>query len=239
MTLRERETPDDVLMLKALAKLGGVDNYVAISSGELAKQLGMSQQTASRRILDLLHKGLIVRRMGMRRQLLRLSPSGVEILRREAADYKLIFERSTAGFAFRGTLVAGLGEGQYYMSRRGYRDAFQRLLGFEPHPGTLNLRLSGADLDRLQELRAREGLAVPEFTDENRTFGAVKCFSASIQGVPCAVVLPARSHHEGILEVVSPYKLRDKLNLKDGDEVLLAVEPTATRAPSRPALAAP
>ena len=41
----------------------------------------------------------------------------------------------------RGRVVGGLGQGQYYISRKGYRHQFIQKLGFVPFPGTLNIKL--------------------------------------------------------------------------------------------------
>jgi len=40
-----------------------------------------------------------------------------------------------------GRVVGGLGQGQYYISRKGYRNQFFQKLGFVPFPGTLNIKL--------------------------------------------------------------------------------------------------
>ena len=34
-----------------------------------------------------------------------------------------------------------MGEGSYYMSLKGYKKQFKEKLGYEPFPGTLNLKL--------------------------------------------------------------------------------------------------
>ena len=99
----------------------------------------------------------------------------------------------------------------------------RELLGFEPYPGTLNVALEGPEAAKLAELRAREGLLVAGFEDEGRTFGAVKCFPAQLLGVDAAAILPLRGHHEGVLEVIAPVNLRDKLGLQDGSEVAIEV----------------
>ena len=42
---------------------------------------------------------------------------------------------------FRRKIVSGMGEGAYYMSLKGYRNQFIEKLGYEPYPGTLNVKL--------------------------------------------------------------------------------------------------
>jgi riboflavin kinase len=61
---------------------------------------------------------------------------------------------------------------------------------------------------------------VDGFTDEGRTFGAVKCYIVSVEGISGAILSPLRTHHpRNIIEIISPVYLREKLNLADGNEV--------------------
>lgn len=216
--------PEAVAALKALAEMGAGRDAVATSSGALAKRMGVSQQTASRKILELVKAGLVQRRMAARAQVLRLTPQGLDALRREYEALRAALEGQGAPTVrLTGKVATGLGEGGWYISRRGYQRAMQRLLGFEPYYGTLNVALEGAEADKLADLRAREGLLVEEFQDEGRTFGAVKLFRAALRGVDAAAVFPLRGHHANVLEVVAPVHLREKLGLKDGDEVTIEV----------------
>jgi riboflavin kinase len=215
--------PEDKELLKQLAKIGGLRDYVYTSSGELAERLGVSQQTASRKILELLEAGLIARRMGTRKQLIRLSPTGVEILRKEHADYRALFQGGDA-ILVRGKVVTGLGEGRYYISREGYRKAFSSLLGFDPYPGTLNIDVDPIDREKVAELKDLDGLLIPPFESEGRTFGAVKCFRAQLQGVEAAAIFPLRSHHVNVIELISPHALRETLSLADGAEVQVRMD---------------
>ena len=225
--------PEDKELLKQLAKIGGLHDYVFISSSELAERIGVSQQTASRKILELLDAGLILRRMGTRKQHIRVSPTGVEVLRREHADYKQLFsggERVT----IRGKVVTGLGEGRYYISREGYRKAFSRLLGFDPFPGTLNIEVDPVDREKVAELKDMDGLMVAEFQSEGRTFGAVKCFRAQLRvearqaEVDAAAIFPLRSHHTHVIELIAPLGLREKLSLADGADVQVTLDVSAS-----------
>lgn len=216
-------SPEDKELLKQLAKIGGLHDYVYTSSGELAEKIGVSQQTASRKILELLDAGLIVRRMGTRKQLIRLSPTGVDVLRKEYADYRTLFQAGEV-LQIRGRIVTGLGEGRYYISREGYRKAFGRLLGFDPYPGTLNVEVEPLDREKVTELKELEGLLIPEFESEGRTFGAVKCFRADLLGVEAAAIFPLRSHHANVLELISPHCLREKLSLVDGMDVQVRLD---------------
>jgi riboflavin kinase len=205
-----------------LALKGNIYDYNPLSSRELGKLLGLSQQSASKKILELLEFELITRKMGARKQLVKITSKGLEILRKEYSQYQKIFD-SLEHLTLRGTLVSGLGEGQYYISQDYYMEQFQKKLWFKPYPGTLNLKIEGNELSKLQILKDSEGIMVEGFESEGRTFGLVKCFLTDIQNVECAVILPLRTHYSDVLEIISRHYLRDVLKLNDGDIVEIVV----------------
>lgn len=208
--------------LKHIALIGGVKEYAALSSKALGTHLGVSQQSASQRILELLEAGLIQRDLAARKQRVRLSPKGLEALRKEYADYYRIFDVQDQ-LTVRGSVTSGLGEGAFYMRQKGYKEQFRNKLGYEPYEGTLNLRVQGGELAKLQILWDEAGIPIEGFTAADRTFGGAKVFPASIDGVECAAILPLRTHHTDNLELISRVHLRSKLDLSDGDTVAVDV----------------
>src|SRR5271157_4064760 len=115
----------------------------------------------------------------------------------------------------KGKIVTGLGEGQYYISREGYRKQFNLKLGFDPSPGTLNLKLA----EPFPQAEA-DSIKVEGFVDENGTFGGCKCYRVMIGDIKGAIVRPERSSYPpNLIEVIAPVHLRKALNLKDGDEL--------------------
>ena len=219
---RRTVKPYHVETLKAIALLGGMKEYVNLSSGELGKLIGVSQQSASQRILELIRDGLVARDLATRRQRIRLTPRGGEVLRKEYADYQRVFELKET-LTISGTLASGLGEGAFYMRQKGYRDQFRKKLWFEPYEGTLNLKMAGSDLAKMQILQDSPGIEITGFEAGGRTFGGAKCFLATAGHVDCAVIMPIRTHHTDVLEVISKHYLRNALGIKDGDVVELAV----------------
>ncbi len=219
---RRAVKPYHVETLKAIALLGGMKEYVNLSSGELGKLIGVSQQSASQRILELIRDGLVARDLATRRQRIRLTPRGGEVLRKEYADYQRVFELKET-LTISGTLASGLGEGAFYMRQKGYRDQFRKKLWFEPYEGTLNLKMAGSDLAKMQILQDSPGIEIAGFEAGGRTFGGAKCFLATAGHVDCAVIMPIRTHHTDVLEVISKHYLRNALGIKDGDVVELAV----------------
>jgi riboflavin kinase len=208
--------------LKELALLGAIRNKIELSSHELAKQLETSQQTASRYLLELDTQQMITRELGVKKQLIQITSTGADLLENEYLSYKQIFDLSSK-VVFKGKLISGMGEGKYYTGQKGYADQFEKQLGFVAYPGTFNVEIEYIERNKLRLLRNCGGILINEFQAENRTFGSVVCFKATINGYEGAIVLPKRSHYAIVLECISPYFLREKLKLHDGDEVEVVV----------------
>ncbi len=204
--------------LKEIALLGAIKNKIEISSLDLGKQLDISQQTASRYLLDLDKKSFISRELGIKKQLIQITDSGENYLQKEFLEYQQIFEL-TDRVIFKGKIVSGLGEGRYYTEQEGYVKQFKEKLKFIPYPGTLNVEIEHVEKNKLKFLRKNPGIDVGEFETNDRSFGGVHCFKAEINGVKGAIVLPARGHYSNVLEFISPEFLRKKLSLKDDDTV--------------------
>jgi riboflavin kinase len=209
-------------VLKHLGLEGGINEYIPISSRELAQELKISQQSASKKILELLDDELIVRRLGARRQFIKLTDKGMNLLRREYSEYQRLFELADY-ITIRGVVSSGLGEGKYYITQKGYMDQFVEKLWFKPYEGTFNLKVSGSELSKMQLLKTLDGIPIKGFKNSGRTFGNGKCFLCEIQGVECAIMQPNRSHYEDVIEIISKYFLRDKLKVNDGDVIEIRV----------------
>ena len=208
--------------LKELALLGAIKNRIEISSLELAKQLETSQQTASRYLVELDKKGMITRELGIKKQLILITNIGEKALQEENLQYQQIFEL-TDKVIFKGKVTSGLGEGRYYTEQSKYIEQFKEKLGFTPYPGTLNVEIEYIEKNKLRLLKNHRAIDIEEFKTKNRTFGGVRCFKAKIDGTDGAIVLPVRSHYSNILEFISKDFLRDKLGLKDGDDIKIVI----------------
>jgi len=212
-----------ITTLKALAIKGASDQMITVSTTELGVELGVSQQTASNRILTLLEKGLIKRRLGTRDQSIMITREGMALLRREHADYKTIFG-GEKHVTVTGNVSTGLGEGQYYLMRAEYKRQLKQKLGYEPYEGTLNLTVNESEMVKLEMLPESKKIEIEGFKAEGRTFGNATCIPVTIGNVECTIVLPHRSHHSKVLEIISAEFLRDKFGLKDGDELEVNIE---------------
>jgi riboflavin kinase len=209
----------EIETLKRLALLGAIEKQVSLSSSTLASAIEASAQTAARRLSSLEELGYIDRTITSGGQKVRITDKGILRLRAEYMDYQKIFE----GLQFnriRGKVITGLGEGQYYISVEGYRSQFNRKLGFDPYPGTLNLKLGEPFAKSIASSIKIEG-----FRDANRTFGECQCYPVKINGIRGAIVRPERSSYPtNLVEVIAPVNLRKTLALSDGDEVEMILE---------------
>ncbi len=118
-----------------------------------------------------------------------------------------------------GKVTTGLGKAAFFLSQEFYTNEFKKNCGFIPFPGTLNVIVAESYLDEINEIKDNcENIIKP---DEG--FGAVKYIDAILNDkVEGAIVFPAKTtHEENYLEFIAENKLRDELNLKDGDIVSL------------------
>ena len=209
--------------LLALARMGGASNRVHTSTPRLAMLLGISQQTASRRIRALEKKGWIRRALDSRGQIIRIKPKGIAQLKDVYSMLEIaLTERSSV--TIRGRVTTGLGEGAYYIQLEGYRRQFRDKLGYEPFPGTLNIQLvSEADVHELQLLKATIGIEIHGFVTGDRTFGSAACYPSRINDQEdAAILLIQRTHHKAnVVEIIAAVNLREKLKLEDGEIITL------------------
>lgn len=216
-----KKTTIEILVL--LAKGGAHLDDLKLSLSWLASQLNVSRQTAARRLLELEDQGLIKRAVGPRGQSVRITPAGLAALRLMHRELEAIFGLKPRSFKLAGRIISGVGEGSYYMSQRGYREQFERELGFDPYPGTLDIKLDKTSLELRAVLMQLPGRQVEGFKTSERTFGPVKFFPAKLKDKKAALILPLRGHYADVVELIAPKKLRESLKLEDGDAVQVEV----------------
>jgi riboflavin kinase len=213
--------------LLELAEIGAHKRTAKISTEYLAEKMGISQQTASRYMIELERQGWIKRTITPEGSLIRISDKGTSELKKLYSNLRLLIETAyPPSLTLEGTVFTGLGEGAYYISKEHYEKQFVEKLGFTPYPGTLNLKLTTEyDLKTRTELDAYPAIEIQGFKNEDRTFGVVKCDPATIDNkVKGALISALRSHYDNtVLEIIAPVCIRKHLNLKDGHKVKVAV----------------
>jgi riboflavin kinase len=225
--MSEKHVCRHLFTLLKLAEMGAHRRTAKISTEYLAGKLGTSQQTASRYLIKLDNMGWIKRTMTPDGCLIHITDLGVKELKKLYSNLRFLMEAAyPPSITLEGTVFTGLGEGAYYISMEQYRKQFMEKLGFDPYPGTLNLKLTtDYDIKTRSELEAYPAVEIEGFKDENRTFGNVKCYPAIIENkVKGAIVSALRSHYDAsIVEVIAPVPLRKHLKLKDGHKVKVEV----------------
>jgi riboflavin kinase len=233
MIIRTSDDPPEIdynelATLKELAKTDALRREIKVSSSRLADELGVSNQTAIRR-LDALDEADLVRRQPVADgHYVFIREEGKEVLREEYHEYTRIFEADQA-IELEGVVVDGMGEGKHYISVDGYQEQFQEKLGYKPFPGTLNVELGEASIRTRSQLRGLEPIRITGWEGDDRTFGAVYCYPARVEAdstyTGAHLIVPERTHHdEDQVELLAPDELRDALELETNDEVTIHVD---------------
>jgi len=120
----------------------------------------------------------------------------------------------------KGRVSSGLGEGRRFTQISWVKKQIREKLGFELYPGTLNLCLP-SDAQIFSLLDKFSGIKIPA----KKEFASGRLYRALIADeVHGAIVRPdVPDYPKGILEILAPISLREKLYLKDGDEVEIKI----------------
>ncbi len=122
----------------------------------------------------------------------------------------------------RGIIQGGAGKGAFFTRLDWVLEQCRNNLGYEPFPGTLNVRVIDVDIERLESfLEAQDFVLVPE----DPVFCAAGVKEVTVNGIPAAVILPAedvRIHEKRVMEVIAACSLKKTLGLDNGDRVIIA-----------------
>ncbi len=193
-----------------------------LSSAELGDYLGISQQSASRYLIELERGGFIERGRSGRRQQVKFTEKGLGVLEGVYLNLRDFIEEGGEELLIEGRVASGLGEGAYYI--REYRDRLEKHTGFLPFCGTLNIK----PLKPYPCMEKYIAGTVKGFEKDGRTFGEVGYTHVTLIGENwkenCCLIIPWRTHHTGELEIISRRNLREKHKLKDGDLIKIKIE---------------
>ncbi|MBU2497682.1 MAG: CTP-dependent riboflavin kinase [Proteobacteria bacterium] len=123
-----------------------------------------------------------------------------------------------------GKVVSGSKRAAYFTRLDWVQSQCREKLGFTPYPGTLNLMVQEADLAVLASVKREEAI---ELVPGNPEFCVATVIPVSVGPVEGAIIIPAedvRIHGEKIIEVMAPVRLKDALNVRDGDSVTLILK---------------
>jgi len=203
--------------------MGAHQRTIKVSTEYFAEKMGMSQQTASRYLIQLERERWIKRTIMPEGCLIKIADTGMTQLNTLHANLRMMLEaKYPASVTLEGTVFTGIGEGAYYITKEGYRKQFVEKLGYDPYPGTLNIKLtSDYDIKARAELEAYPAMEIQGFKNENRTYGPVKCYPVIISNkAKGAILFALRTHYDAsVIEIIAPNFLRQQLKLKDGHKV--------------------
>jgi riboflavin kinase, archaea type len=218
-----------ILTIVELLSKGARHNFIEITTAELGKSISRSQQAASKHLLELENSGYIERIRRGQKFAVRVTDKGHTEIQNLFSSLHAALESSPAAIDFEGSVVSGMGEGAYYMSLEGYRRQFKDKLGYEPYPGTLNVRLvDQLYMNARRELGRHPSIFVDGFSDSTRTYGWVKCYRAIINDGAvdnAAVLVLERTHYDdSMLEVIAPVSIKQAAGIKNGDRIKVQVQ---------------
>ena len=150
-----------------------------------------------------------------------------------------------------GIVSSGLGRAHVFMSQPHYQEQFRTIHGTTAWPGTLKIKVeqdhlihyialrNKAGIDTLDadsesieqanhvDVDAFEALRVRGFLRDGVSFGGATAYRAKIshkdQSIDCAILIPDLTRHVDVVEVISGPFLRERLGVKDGNEITLHV----------------
>ena len=217
-----------ILTLIELLSKGARHNFVEVTTTLLGKDIGRSQQAASKHLLDLETSGYIERLKKGQKYAVKVTDKGYSEIQSLYLSLRAALESAPETMDFEGNVISGMGEGAYYMSLEGYRRQFREKLGYEPYPGTLNVRLTDQIyMNGRLELGKHPSIFISGFSDGTRTYGWVKCYRATINDGAidnAAVLVLERTHYDdSMLEVIAPTSIKQTAGIKNGDRIKVQV----------------
>ena len=124
-------------------------------------------------------------------------------------------------FRLRGRVSTGLGLAVSFTTADWARQGFIQLVGVDPYPGTLNLKITDADsLTVWAALRATPGRYLPA-PDSNSC--AARLYPVTLgRGITGAIVLPeVPGYRADQVEIIAGVHLRQALNLANDDVIII------------------
>lgn len=132
------------------------------------------------------------------------------------------FSSLSTKVVLKGRIYKGLGQGAYFTQLDWVREQFKEKLGFDPFPGTLNLRLESEEaIAKLKALKSR--LKPIEIVPLESQFCTGLCLKTVVAGkIEAALVFPqVPDYPQDVLEVVAPINIKESIGLDDGEELAL------------------
>ena len=206
-------------LLLYIAKKEGLFGSLKSSTLSISKEMGISQQTISRKLKEMENKGLITRSASPNGLVISLDNKGRDLLQENYQELNQLFKIKKR--AINGIVQKGIGEGSYYVMQKQYQQEFKKKLGFAAFPGTLNLKINKEELAPFSANKKQ--IQINGFTTKTRSFGSIIAYKMKINNIEAAIVKPERARHpEDIIEIIAPVNLRNSLKLNENSKVKLS-----------------
>tara|TARA_B100000678_G_C18051405_1_gene438848 strand:+ start:98 stop:781 length:684 start_codon:yes stop_codon:yes gene_type:complete len=215
-----------IFTLTQLLSKGARHNFVQLTSSSLGRSIQKSQQAASKYLVELESGGFIERFMKGRKVFVRITNKGYAELVKLHSLLGSSLGTFPSSIELKGKIISGMGEGAYYMSLKGYTKQFKSKIGYVPFPGTLNVKLYQKEhVEAIQQLDDLDGQKINSFSDGKRTFGWVKCFTATLnRTINCQLIRLERTHYDNsIIELISKNNICKTADLKIGSQISIKI----------------
>ena len=121
-----------------------------------------------------------------------------------------------------GVAYTGQGRGKIFVKTPWVMQQIQKITGFKPYPGTLNLHLTPEGIKQREYLTPKNGLLIKP----KKGYLPGYLYKAKIFDTTCYVVIPDVPHYpKNSLEIIAAENLRNQLNIKDGNLITITITP--------------
>lgn len=122
-----------------------------------------------------------------------------------------------------GKVFSGMNVAEDYLKMDQYQLEIKDITGFKPFPGTLNLRSSKEEVKNgLNEVSPAR---ISSFSFEGEEYSGIDVYPATVQGHDAAVLrMDVTDYGPEVVEIVAKHKLRETLDIQDGDKVKVDVK---------------
>ncbi len=139
--------------------------------------------------------------------------------------------RGSRDILVKGVVFSDLGRAGAFLGIDWVREGVRERVGFDPYPGTLNVRASGADLNRWEQVRQHGGRVVLPSPDP--AFCNAFLFAGCLEGwgsppgsrERIAVVVPeVEEYPADKLEIIAAVSLKQARSVRDGDQLTVVFD---------------
>ena len=119
-------------------------------------------------------------------------------------------EKKSGTIKIKGKVIGGLGKGAFFLSKEPYKSFFRGLLGEDPFPGTLNVKLEKPWTEITSSWN----------TYQPAEYGGISYTLGKIGNLKIVVLRPHKSKHPPeVIEIVASKYLRKEFNITNGKTI--------------------